>query len=301
MLSSWHPKIPGTLKLQSDCMTAILVIDQLPQGVVAIYRDVYAIARGLHIPFLVVGATARDLILYYGFGAAIERGTRDIDFGIKISTWDDFHKMSAGLITKGFVQDLQIKHRFHRADADGLPWEIDIVPFGFDEQSSEIAWPPNGDVVMTILGFHEALEHAIQVQIADDTSLNVCSPAAMVALKLVAWTERAPANRQKDASDLLYLIRCYAKIPNVHDSLYSDGLMERWDYDEHLATAEKLGADMIAIMSEATRTFLWSQLFNQQSMVKKLVRDMKLMSHESLDRCNDLIEAFIAGATLEPD
>jgi predicted nucleotidyltransferase len=107
-------------------MRAILVIDQLPQGVVAIYRDVYAIARGLHIPFLVVGATARDLILYYGFGAAIERGTRDIDFGIKISTWDDFHKMSAGLITKGFVQDLKIKHRFHRADADYLQWEIDV-------------------------------------------------------------------------------------------------------------------------------------------------------------------------------
>jgi alkylated DNA nucleotide flippase Atl1 len=45
-------------------MTAILVIDQLPQGVVAIYRDVHAIASGLHMPFLVVGATARELILY---------------------------------------------------------------------------------------------------------------------------------------------------------------------------------------------------------------------------------------------
>lgn len=107
-------------------MTDILVIDQLPQGVVDIYCDVNAIASELRIPYLVVGATARDLILYHGFGALIERGTRDIDFGIKISTWDDFHKMSAGLITKGFVQDLKIKHRFHRADADYLQWEIDV-------------------------------------------------------------------------------------------------------------------------------------------------------------------------------
>ena len=86
-------------------MTDILVIDQLPQGVVEIYRDINAIASGLRIPYLVVGATARDLILYHGFGAAIERGTRDIDFGIKIRTWEDFHIMSAGLVTKGFVQD----------------------------------------------------------------------------------------------------------------------------------------------------------------------------------------------------
>lgn len=279
-------------------MTDILVIDQLPQGVIEIYRDVNAIASELHIPYLVVGATARDLILYHGFGAAIERGTRDIDFGIKIRTWEDFHKMSAGLLTKGFVQDRQVQHRFHRADAEGLPWDIDIVPFGFDEQSSEIAWPPNGDVVMTILGFHEALEHSIQVQIAKDTRINVCSPAAMTALKLVAWVERDPAIRSKDASDLLYLIRCYAKIPQVNELLFSDGYMERRGYDEHLAAAEKLGADMLAIMSEATGSFLWLQIFSQQPKIDALARHMKLQSHEPLDRCHDLIDAFITGTKL---
>ena len=279
-------------------MTDILVIDQLPQGVVEIYRDVNAIASGLRIPYLVVGATARDLILYHGFGAAIERGTRDIDFGIKIRTWEDFHKMSAGLVARGFEQDLQVKHRFHRDDADGLPWDIDIVPFGFEEQSTEIAWPPNGDIVMTILGFDEALEHAIQVQIADETRINICSPAAMAALKLVAWVERDPAIRQKDASDLLYLIKSYSKIPAVNDSLYGDGFMERRDYDEHLAAAEKLGADMIAIMSEATRSFLSSQIFSQLTMIDALIRHMKLTSHEPWDRCRELIDAFIAGTRL---
>lgn len=110
----------------------------------------------MRIPYLVVGATARDLILYHGFGAAIQRGTQDIDFGIKISSWDDFQQMSVGLVAKGFAQELKVNHRFHRVDTDGLPWEIDIVPFGFVEQRSEIAWPPHGDIVMTILGFAEA-------------------------------------------------------------------------------------------------------------------------------------------------
>lgn len=233
-------------------MTDILVIDQLPQGVIEIYRDVNAVASELHIPYLVVGATARDLILYHGFGAAIERGTRDID----------------------------------------------IVPFGFDEQSAEIAWPPNGDVVMTILGFHEALEHSIQVQIAKETRINVCFPAAMAALKLVACVERDPAIRSKDASDLLYLIRCYAKIPQVNELLFSDGYMERRGYDEHLAAAEKLGTDMLAIMSEATGSFLWLQIFSQQPKIDALARHMKLQSHEPLDRCHDLIDAFITGTKL---
>ncbi len=277
-------------------MTDILVIDQLPQGFVGIYRDVNAIASGLHIPYLVVGATARDLILYHGFGAAIERGTRDIDFGVQVNNWDDFHQISAGLITQGFEQHSKIKHRFQRTDTEGLPWEIDIVPFGFDEQCSEIAWPPTGDVVMTILGFQEALEHAMEVQIANETRIKVCSPAAMAALKLVAWTERDTAIRKKDASDLLYLMKSYAKIPQVQEALYSDGFMARWGYDEHLAAAEKLGADMMAIMSETTRAFLWSEIFGQQSRIAALALHIKLMSFESLDRCNELMDAFITGA-----
>lgn len=279
-------------------MTSICITDQLPQGIVAIYRDVHAIASQLDIPCLVVGATARDLILVYGFGASIERGTRDIDFGIKIRTWDDFYRMSHRLKIHGFVQDRQIQHRFHRTDADGLPWEIDIVPFGFAEQTREIAWPPSGDMVMTILGFKEALENAIQLQIADDVQLQVCSPAAMAALKLVAWRERDPMIRQKDASDLLYLIRSYTKIPAVYDLIFSAGFMARQDYDEHLASAEKLGADMLAIMSEATSDHLRSQIFSQPPRIAALARDMKMAGYESLDRCNALIAAFIMGAQL---
>lgn len=280
-------------------MTDILVIDLLPQGVVAIYRDVNVLARELNIPYLVVGATARDLILYHGFGAAIVRGTRDIDFGIKIRTWEDFHRMSIGLVAKGFVQDQQVRHRFHRADMEGLPWEIDLVPFGFDEKSSEIAWPPSGDVVMTILGFQEAYEHAMKVQIESDTLIDVCSPAAMAALKLVAWIERDLSVRPKDAADLLYMMKSYAKIPLIHELLYSEGVMERWDYDEDLAAAYKLGADMMTIMSDPTRAFLWTKIFSQPTTIVMLARNMKVMSYESLDRCKALIDAFIEGAKLK--
>lgn len=42
-------------------------------------------ADALNIPFFVVGATARDLILKQGYGIEPSRLTRDIDLGIKVA------------------------------------------------------------------------------------------------------------------------------------------------------------------------------------------------------------------------
>lgn len=39
-------------------------------------------ATQLQIPYLIVGATARDMVLHYGYGAKIQRATADIDFAL---------------------------------------------------------------------------------------------------------------------------------------------------------------------------------------------------------------------------
>jgi len=39
------------------------------------------------MPYVVVGATARDLVLHYGHGAAIRRATQDVDFAIEVPDW----------------------------------------------------------------------------------------------------------------------------------------------------------------------------------------------------------------------
>lgn len=49
---------------------------------VKVYRDVSNAANALNLPFVVVGAAARDLVLHYGYGARVVRATADIDFGI---------------------------------------------------------------------------------------------------------------------------------------------------------------------------------------------------------------------------
>jgi len=140
--------------------TYVNITGKLPQGVVKLYSDVCHHAGELDIGFIVVGAMARDLVLVHGYGASIERGTRDIDFGINVSSWDDFNALKNRLINIGYEADARISHRLTTNDAEGLPWEIDILPFGpIADSNSNICWPPKQDVFMSVLGFYEAFKH----------------------------------------------------------------------------------------------------------------------------------------------
>jgi predicted nucleotidyltransferase len=75
----------------------------LPRGIVPLYRAIDTAAKALNMPYLVIGAMARDLVLVYGFDARIERGTRDVDFGIQVDSWDDFQNLKRALIEQGFT------------------------------------------------------------------------------------------------------------------------------------------------------------------------------------------------------
>lgn len=71
-----------------------------------------------------------------------------------------------------------------------MPWEIDIVPFGgITQNNNEIAWPPEQDVVMNVMGFTEAFENALTVRISEvpNLEIKVASPAGMLILKLISW------------------------------------------------------------------------------------------------------------------
>ncbi|MDO6719802.1 hypothetical protein Q4575_10340 [Psychrosphaera sp. 1_MG-2023] len=73
--------------------TSLNVVGKLLEGLVELYQIISSHTDALDIPYLVVGATARDIILHHGFGAAIERGTRDVDFSIRVRP----HQHSGGL------------------------------------------------------------------------------------------------------------------------------------------------------------------------------------------------------------
>ncbi len=50
----------------STINTSIDICEKLPRGIVPLYRAIDTAAKALNMPYLVVGAMARDLVLVYG-------------------------------------------------------------------------------------------------------------------------------------------------------------------------------------------------------------------------------------------
>ena len=275
--------------------TCVNIAGKLPAESVELYADIDKHAKTLAIDFLVVGAMARDLVLVHGFGSHIERGTRDVDFGVNVANWDEFNALKDSLLQAGYQQDKDKVHRLTRKGKDGLPWEIDIVPFGkIADENNRIHWPPEQDLEMKVHGFSEAYEHALYLQISKvpNIIIPVASPAGICLLKLVSWLGREIALRAKDAADFSYLIQSYSKIPEILDALYEEGYMEAQAWDECRASAMKLGKDVAVIASLGTTEFLNEELFDRPAVTEQFVRDMHGQGEKNLEQCAERFETF---------
>ena len=284
--------------------TSVNITGKLLSGLVELYADISGHTKELGVDFLVVGATARDIVFEHGYGATEERGTTDVDFGIHVASWDEFSALRDRLLEAGYKPDAHRIHRLSYEDKEGLPWEIDIVPFGeIAGNGHSISWPPEHDVVMNVLGFSEAFEHALDVQISEDPDIviPVASPAGLCLLKLVSWSDGEVGLRAKDAADFEYVIRSYTKIPEIYDAIYyEEGQMEAQGWDQTKASAMKLSQDTCKISSSTTRDFLKESLFNQPDRVEQFARDIKLHNKRDLGHCIELLETF-AEAFLRED
>ncbi len=242
---------------------------------------------------------ARDLILVHGFNSRIERGTRDVDFGINVESWSEFTRIREHLIREGFTEDSNAVHRLYYEDSQSLPWEIDIIPFGAVENSdSIISWPPEHAIKMSVLGFEEAARSSIKVKISKEpeTIIPVASPVGICLLKLVAWLDRSAEKRPKDASDIKYLIETFHKIPVIFDELYEHGYMEAQQYDQTKASAMKLGHDVGVLASDKTKEYLEKKLFSDPTNIESLAREMSNRREYAFEECHELIKILIGAA-----
>jgi predicted nucleotidyltransferase len=70
-----------------------------------LFRELIRATSAQDIPSFVVGAFARDIIMM-AHGIDIKRATEDIDFGIKVKSWEQFQQLKDSLInTKQFKPD----------------------------------------------------------------------------------------------------------------------------------------------------------------------------------------------------
>jgi hypothetical protein len=81
------------------------------------------------LPFYVIGATARDIIIRQLIDTASQRRTQDLDIAIAIPDWDKFYEVSKTLIAAGLKKSLHQHQRFYMGD-----YALDIVPLLNAEQ-----------------------------------------------------------------------------------------------------------------------------------------------------------------------
>ncbi len=126
-------------------------------------------ANKLSIPFLIVGAAARDMLMHHYYGVVIQRATTDVDFAIDIADWEGYQLLTASLIDRGF-ETTQQKQRLKADDH----MHVDIVPFGvIADTNGDVQWPPHQDIEMKVLGFEEALSNPVHVKVRSTPDLIV--------------------------------------------------------------------------------------------------------------------------------
>ncbi len=230
-------------------MTLVHLKTPLPDGKLAVLTLMDRVARQVNLRYLVVGATARDILMYYLHGLPLNRASPDIDFAVAIESWSAFTALKAALLREPPLRpDMRIPHRLHYSATvdDGFP--VDLVPFGGVEISpAQVAWPPDMAIVMNVAGYAEALDSAVTVYIADDCEIPVASIPGLVMTKLIAWLDRGQSN-PKDAVDFRYLLENYADAGNA-DRLYGEELplLHSCGYQLEHAGPRLLGLDVASI------------------------------------------------------
>lgn len=79
-------------------MTPLHLKTPLPEEKQAVLIIMDRVARQANLRYLVVGATARDILMYHLHGFPLNRASPDIDFAIAVESWSAFDGLRAALL-----------------------------------------------------------------------------------------------------------------------------------------------------------------------------------------------------------
>jgi predicted nucleotidyltransferase len=278
--------------------TLLNIAGKIDPQTVDIFERVSSATKNLGIPYVVVGATARDLVMHFGHGAKIQRATYDVDFAIEVPSWAAFDMLKERLCEQGF-KTTKAQHRL----ISSLGAIVDIVPFGpVAGENASISWQPKGEVTMNVLGFQDACDAAEWVRIQNEPELDVpvATPAGMALLKIIAWTDRARDKRRKDALDIAYLLLTYEAIEEVVEALYeadNTQIMETYGWDITQAAAYLLGQHAKSIAHANTLREIGRLAKGElgELNLERLTEEMCEHIDIQHDRNQQLLSAFMAG------
>ncbi len=248
---------------------------KIESNILAALEGIAYIADSEDIPFFLVGAMARDLILAKGHNIRPYRATLDIDVGVRIPGWIQYSKLKEGLVRTGEFKEAKEFQRLIFQNS----LKVDLIPFGpIADKSGNIRWPHDDEIVMHIIGFEEAFVNSQLLRLRDDPILEIkaVTLAGLAVMKIISWNDVYP-NRKKDASDLTLIMRHYTdagntdRIINEHSDLLD---LENFDYFD--AGVRLLGRDIATILTPDIKDRLLEILDRETQKQEKsnLVVDM---------------------------
>lgn len=249
------------------------------QPAALVLTDLQRRAEECGVDIMVVGATARDILIRHVTGAAPERRTADIDIAVAVHSWADVRNL-----TSAFRPTRNSPHTF-----EVQATEVDVIPFGGVEDAARtITWP--NDHRLDVFGFREAMATAVQVTLPGGLVIAVASLPAQSLLKLFAWRDRHNDNR-RDAVDLKSIVSAYGE-GRYLDELYDrhEALLERHGFDVRRAAAERIGREARALL-RAADVHLVTDLLDAEQTFHALAGHMD----RHLDLNLELLAAYRAG------
>lgn len=274
---------------------------------IALLAAVKTACETLGTRFVLAGATARDIQFLHLHGVKAPTATRDVDVAVCAISWEFHQRLIDELLATGqFTRDAKAQQKLiFRRNGDTYGVQLDLVPFGpLEAPPGAIAWPPDGDIVMNVLGFQEAVDTAQEVDIGEGVVVPVVTIPAFVLLKLMAWQDRR-TQKSTDASDLLFVLRQFFSAGNEM-RLYDEGLdlLEACDFNAEIAAAGLLGREARDVAypesREAVRAILQTQATYATLKADLLARAATLAFGEFVDDSDDLLDAFRAQFMIEP-
>jgi predicted nucleotidyltransferase len=138
--------------------------------ILEILGSVGALAQERNYTYLLVGATARDMLMSHVFGIESRRATHDVDFAVALEDWDSFDLLRTALVESGGFAPAENRAHllYYRPSEHGKAYPLDLIPFGgVEREPHQIAWPPDMSVVMNVTAYAEALESALEVDVGN--------------------------------------------------------------------------------------------------------------------------------------
>lgn len=202
---------------------------------IALLRDVKHACAQLGAKFVLAGATARDILMWHLHDIRAPVATRDVDVAVCAVSWESHDALIELLVqTQRFRRHSKQQQKLlFKRSAEDYEGELDIVPFGqIEGPPGEIHWPPDGDIVMTVLGFQEAVDTAQPVSIGEG---------------LVVPVVTLPA----------FVLRNYIDAGNIERTYeQATDLLKAANFDVGLAAAGLLGRDVRGLAYPDTRAAL---------------------------------------------